>query len=779
MTRRRSASAMRSSSLRPSPSVRSTSAITGLPKRTLTGETFGIDRPRGQACVCAFDPYGDSRHSAFQHQLTDARHEAAAPAIGRPPAFRKPHLRISISQHTLGGCQGGFGARLVDREQVRQPREDTFHRRGEQQGLVAGPVRCLQAVPSQRRGNDRRIEIARVVGRNDEGPLRWQVFEPCDAQAESRLHGHGVGKMQHTGSGRLNRTHRCQPAVEIESDVGRRVIRLGMTRDRNPQEISDRVGGGDIRLTESNAKPVLQEERQFHPREGVEAEIDGKAHIQIDRLFRVALLQKSPQLFPDRIVDQRHVLLGEGARLSPGDARERLAIKIRQQKASQLAKPGARQSRLGQRESRDAFIGRQANTLRGERNVDPVSKIESSLCPQCLHVRPHQRHQRAVIFKECDLGNTLPCGIDFLEILRAHLLSAAEHDGFLGAPGDEEKTVGRHMAEVTRSEPTVRSERRGIGGGVVEIAAGNGGTLEFDFAIARCVRRSDPHLALAEGLASASSPGGAGQVACVHGGCFRQAIARQHRPPEHRQAFFNSGIEPRAATDQQPQARRKAAPHGRKQYPADRHSCLLEPCRKTEAAVPQPSRQRSLGRHPLIQHADDGLVETRNSDQYRRLATLQRLHDQWTCGAFRKHDGRADGQCGQHADNKRIGVIKRQRQERAVCILHQAIGDKCFDVARHIPDAEWKQLRLPCGAGCPAQHDRIVPLARGKVIRLAVGKYTPRSRIIWACVEPQGSNTQSCDCSSLRGKLDARGDKPLDVRHFQCGFKLCALPLVV
>src|SRR3546814_3373874 len=86
-------------------------------------------------------------------------------------------------------------------------------------------------------------------------------------------------------------------------------------------------------FVEADAEPPLDLQRERHPLQRVDAEIELQAAIEAERPLRVALVQQIPDLTRERVAEGFAVGGGELDRLAVDVAAKRLLVELRQQEA--------------------------------------------------------------------------------------------------------------------------------------------------------------------------------------------------------------------------------------------------------------------------------------------------------------------------------------------------------------------------------------------------------------------------------------------------------------
>jgi hypothetical protein len=109
------------------------------------------------------------------------------------------------------------------------------------------------------------------------------------------------------------------------------------------EQIANRIDAGDICLAQSDAEAILQCDRQFHPRERINIQLEAEVHVQVERLPGISLLQKHPDSICGRILEQCQIFRTEPTYLSPRPPGQCLLIKIGQHEPPVLAQASPRQ----------------------------------------------------------------------------------------------------------------------------------------------------------------------------------------------------------------------------------------------------------------------------------------------------------------------------------------------------------------------------------------------------------------------------------------------------
>jgi hypothetical protein len=89
---------------------------------------------------------------------------------------------------------------------------------------------------------------------------------------------------------------------------------------RDPQQVANGGDRGNVGLRQHDAEPVLQRDRELHPTEGIEVEVQRELDVEIDRLPRIALLQQIPDPGGGRIAQQNGIVVGQRPRVTPASA---------------------------------------------------------------------------------------------------------------------------------------------------------------------------------------------------------------------------------------------------------------------------------------------------------------------------------------------------------------------------------------------------------------------------------------------------------------------------
>ena len=93
--------------------------------------------------------------------------------------------------------------------------------------------------------------------------------------------------------------------------------------------------------------PLVQQDRQLHPGERIQVQIETEIDVKVERLVRVTLAQQVPDRVCGRVVQQRSIFWRKRVDGPPSPSRGRLGIKRGQQKAPVFAETGARYWLIG------------------------------------------------------------------------------------------------------------------------------------------------------------------------------------------------------------------------------------------------------------------------------------------------------------------------------------------------------------------------------------------------------------------------------------------------
>src|SRR6516164_3339983 len=121
-------------------------------------------------------------------------------------------------------------------------------------------------------------------------------------------------------------------------------------------------------------------------------------------------------------------------------------------------------------------------------DTDAVSQVRRAPFPQLDRIWPHQSNEPTLVFQHRDLRDLGRTAIDPLEVFGDHLFSAAQYQDLFFPTGDEQETITINEAQIAGPEPSVRSDRRPIGLGIVKVAFGNRVSTQLDLADSLIVR---------------------------------------------------------------------------------------------------------------------------------------------------------------------------------------------------------------------------------------------------------------------------------------------------
>src|SRR6266478_3236431 len=148
----------------------------------------------------------------------------------------------------------------------------------------------------------------------------------------------------------------------------------------------------------------------------------------------------------------------------------RLGVECRQQEASVFPEAGPWQGLVGQGKPGQSLPGGELPRLFPEDDAYAVAQVRHPALMQFSRLRPYQGDQRALVLEHRDLSYFGGTAIGPLQILGAHFLTPAQHEGLLHSAGDEEETVAIDISQIAGPVPSVGGECLAIGLGIVEIA---------------------------------------------------------------------------------------------------------------------------------------------------------------------------------------------------------------------------------------------------------------------------------------------------------------------
>ncbi len=168
-----------------------------------------------------------------------------------------------------------------------------------------------------------------------------------EAPTECQLVGSLEQRSQHIGE----RPSRPQPSrlFRRQDPVFRSLSVDGAPLDQpghGNDEVTDRAQTGDHLAGQLHAQAVIQLERDLHPIERIDAEIEGQIGVEGERLVGTALLQQRPYLGGRRLGEERSIRFRKRRRTALRPLGQRPLIQLREQEAPILAEARARQRLL-------------------------------------------------------------------------------------------------------------------------------------------------------------------------------------------------------------------------------------------------------------------------------------------------------------------------------------------------------------------------------------------------------------------------------------------------
>ncbi len=188
-------------------------------------------------------------------------------------------------------------------------------------------------------------------------------------------------------------------------------------------------------------------------------------------------------------------------------------------------------------------------------------------------------------------------------------------------------------------------------------------------------------------------------------------------------------LQPRSARNQQPQPRSDSPSNRGEQQPSQTQpGRALHKARRSQQGTPQEPCCPATRRNARFERRPYRVVETWHPDDRGDFSLAHRPHQQRAGRAARQHDRGSDGQSGQHADDERIGVVQRQRQQRAVARADDIQFLQRVDIGRDVAVGQQECLWRAGGAGGPGQQCRIVGCRGRQILRSFTQQRQPPRR---------------------------------------------------
>jgi hypothetical protein len=142
---------------------------------------------------------------------------------------------------------------------------------------------------------------------------------------------------------------------------------------------------------------------------------------------------------------------------------------------------------------------------------------------------------------------------------------------------------------------------------------------------------------------------------------------------------------------------------------------VLRKVRRLEQRAPQEPDCPTARCNTRFKRHPDRVVKARHTYYRRDLAVAHRPHQHRAGRPARQNDCGSDGQGRQHANDKGVGVVQRQRQQRAVPWADDIQFLQRLDIGRDVAVGQNERLRRAGGTGGPGQQRRLVG-GRGRQI---------------------------------------------------------------
>ena len=169
---------------------------------------------------------------------------------------------------------------------------------------VAGPIGLPRTRPAQCRGDDQDIEIADMVGGDHERPGRGQSLGALDPQAEQPAHQNPVQRVESKPDRRQQRPGRGHPIFAVwRNSRGAAPGGVNLAFYREAQQIADCLNIPEIFIRQGDACAFVQRDRQLHPAERIQVQIEAENSIEVEALVRKALSENAPDRRGDWILE--------------------------------------------------------------------------------------------------------------------------------------------------------------------------------------------------------------------------------------------------------------------------------------------------------------------------------------------------------------------------------------------------------------------------------------------------------------------------------------------
>src|SRR5215207_1235125 len=280
--------------------------------RQLLGTWPGLSRRHG--FVRAADEYRYDRHGEAVEKYPDTRPKRLQLTGVRAVAFGEPHQLLLALQdgspegQTREDCPVG-----VDRHNMPQAAEQALQRIAEGGIGSASPVDVAKMTVVERGGNRARVEGADMVGRQYKGTFSGQMLEAMYAHAEHFLRDHTVEGEHPSRRRRLDRPEGFERTLLILAQnrfgllegqglPNATAARLGLL-GHLVQQFADRIDAPDRLLAQLYAGALVDLERQIHPSERIDTEVELRARIRRQVPIGVASGEQIPYLPRRRVLE--------------------------------------------------------------------------------------------------------------------------------------------------------------------------------------------------------------------------------------------------------------------------------------------------------------------------------------------------------------------------------------------------------------------------------------------------------------------------------------------
>ena len=324
-------------------------------------------------------------------------------------------------------------------------------------------------------------------------------------------------------------------------------------------QITHREDSANGLARERDAEALLDLGGERDPLERIDLQLELRTRVERDALVGVTRDEPLPRCAAALAREQLCVLAGRLAAAGGlGVGGRGTLVELGKQVPAKLAELGTWQRRTSDAERRDALIRRQARADLLEILAQQRRLAQGAALANRALVRNDQSDEPTVVFEDRDFLEQARARVLFLDRLREDLLAVGEHEQLLASADDTQEALTVEPAEIAGPEEAVARERVGRRLWIAAIAREYGRAARDDLAldpivrrrrrvlVARALDRPNGELDARQRPALGTDSGVRAIVERENRRSLREAVAREHRPPEALETPGELGIELRS-----------------------------------------------------------------------------------------------------------------------------------------------------------------------------------------------------------------------------------------